>query len=96
MNCAERYYAWEKYDKTIDRMLFDIVDSLRPRGYYDEKYQYHEITRPTDEEDEYIKELADLLRTARYFTRGHLRELKEHWHEVCERERNDGLVLNTQ
>ena len=62
MNCAEKFYAWEKYDKTIDRMLFDIADSLHPRGYYDEKYQYHEISRPTDEEDEYLKELAELLR----------------------------------
>ena len=82
MNCAEKYYEWEKYNKAIGRMLFAIVDSLRPRGYYDEKYQYHEIPRHADEEDE-------------YFVRAHLREMKEHWHEVSERKRNDGLVLNT-
>lgn len=95
MNRSEKYYEWEKYDKVIGRMIFDIIDSLRPRGYYDEKYQYHEIPRPTDEEDEYLKELAELLRTTRYFTRAHMHELKGQWHEVCERKRNDGLVHNT-
>ncbi len=38
--------------KVIGRMLFDISDILRLRGYYDESYQYHEIPRQTDEEDD--------------------------------------------